>query len=151
MGEGMKVWEGVRLYENTVCRSPEDLFLMIQEALRIGSGALLRVFSKDRGSYYVHALFDDEKLLLIEVIFMRTGGRIRGEGALRPFLGMMERPFIADVYSLGDGEIKDMILTNLDLYDVTPHVFLFELFTPKLWRSPIPPAIVESENLRSLE
>jgi len=139
VGESMKVWEGVRLYGNTVCRSQEDLFLMLQEALRIGRGVLLRAFSRDDGSYYLHALFDDGKLLLIEVIFIRTGGGIRGDGALRIFLGMMERPFAADVCSLGEGQIKGMILTNLNLYDVTPHIHLFELFTSKLWRSPIPP------------
>lgn len=137
----MKTWEGVKLYENVVCKSSEDLFLLIQEALRIGKGALVRVFSTEEGSAYVQLLFDEEKLLLAEVLFLRTGGRLRGEGAVRFLMGLLKKPVVADVYSLGDEEVKSMILANLDLYAETPHVLLFELFTPALWPSPFTPVL----------
>lgn len=48
----------------------------------------------------------------------------------------MDAPVVADVYSLGDEDVKKTVLANLDLYKETPHVLLFELFTPKLWQSP---------------
>ncbi|MCD6524696.1 MAG: hypothetical protein J7K48_06890 [Thermococcus sp.] len=131
----MRVWEGIRLYENVVCRSPEDLFLLIQEALRVGEGALVRVFPSDERSAYIHILVDEEKLLLAEVVFIRTGGRLRGESAVRYLLEALSAPVVADVYSLGDEEVKKTVLSNLELYEETPHTLLFEMFLPKLWRS----------------
>ncbi|EEB72917.1 hypothetical protein TAM4_426 [Thermococcus sp. AM4] len=146
----MRVWEGIRLFENIVCKSPEDLFLLIQEALRLGRGVLVRIFSKDERSAYVHLLFDEEKLLLAEVVFIRTGGRLRGESAIRYLLDVLSFPVIADVYSLGDEEVKRTVLSNLELYEETPHVLLFELFSPKLWQSS--PTSLKSDLLvRSLE
>jgi len=134
----MKTWEGIRMYENVVCKSPEDLFLLIQEALRIGDGALVRVFSAD-GNYYFHLLFDDEKLLIGEVRSLRTNGRITGRAMMGMLMETLKRPFVADVMAVTDSDIKNTLLANLDLYDVTPKVLLFELFTPKLWQSPLTP------------
>ncbi|WP_238516268.1 hypothetical protein [Thermococcus gammatolerans] len=146
----MRVWEGIRLFENIVCKSPEDLFLLIQEALRLGRGVLVRIFSKNERSAYVHLLFDEEKLLLAEVVFIRTGGRLTGELAVRYLLDVLSFPVIADVYSLGDEEVKKTVLSNLELYDETPNVLLFELFSPKLWRSS--PTSLKSDSLvHSLE
>lgn len=131
----VRIWEGVKLYENVMCRSLEDLLLLIQEALRIGHGVLVRVFSSEDGSVYLHLLFDEEKLLLAEAVFIRTWGRLKGEMAVRYFLGLIGTPVVVDVYSLGDLDVKRTLLANLDLYKETPHVLLFELFTPKLWQS----------------
>ncbi len=134
----MRTWEGVRMYENVVCKSPEDLFLLIQEALRIGDGALVRVFSSS-GSYYFHLLFDDEKLLLGEARSLRTNGRITGRAMLNMLMETFKEPFVADVMAVTDSDIKNTLLANLDLYEATPKVLLFEMFTPKLWQSPLTP------------
>lgn len=134
----MKTWEGIRMYENVVCKSPEDLFLLIQEALRIGKGALVRVFSSS-GNYYFHLLFDEEKLLLGEARSLRTNGRITGIVMLDMLMEIFKEPFVADVMAVTDSDIKNTLLANLDLYEVTPKVLLFELFTPKLWKSPLTP------------
>lgn len=146
----MKVWEGIRLYENIVCKSPEDLFLLIQEALRVGSGALIRVFPSDERGAYIHILTDEEKLLLAEVVFIRTGGRLKGEPAVRYLLEALKAPVVVDVYSLGDEEVKKTVLSNLELYEETPHTLLFEMFSPKLWQSS--PTQLKSEHpVTSLE
>ncbi|ASJ02635.1 hypothetical protein A3L09_04850 [Thermococcus profundus] len=147
----MKTWEGVRMYENVVCKSPEDLFLLIQEALRIGDGALVRVFSSS-GNYYFHLLFDDEKLLLGEARSLRTNGRITGRPMLSMLMEVLKEPFVADVMALTDSDIKNTLLANIDLYESTPKVLLFEMFTPRLWQSPFTPeAGVKSETSLSLE
>jgi hypothetical protein len=146
----MKTWEGVRMYENVVCKSPEDLFLLIQEALRIGDGALVRVFSPS-GNYYFHLLFDDEKLLLGEARSLRTNGRITGRSMLGILMETLKGPFVADVMAVTDSDIKNTLLANLELYEATPKVLLFEMFTPKLWQSPLTPEPgLESETSLSL-
>ncbi|NJF24793.1 hypothetical protein E3E29_03805 [Thermococcus sp. Bubb.Bath] len=146
----MKTWEGVKMYENVVCKSSEDLFLLIQEALRIGDGALVRVFLSS-GNYYFHLLFDDEKLLLGEARSLRTNGRITGRAMLGMLMETLKGPFVADVMAVTDSDIKNTLLANIDLYEVTPKVLLFEMFTPKLWQSPLTPESgLESEPSLSL-
>ena len=141
----MKAWEGIKLYENIVCKTGEDLFLLIQEALRAGDGALIRVFSSEKDGAYLHFLFDDEKLLLAEAVFIRTGGRLKGNPVVRYLISLLENPVIADVYALDDGEVKKTVLANLDLYNETPHVLLFDIFTPKLWLSSPTPLKSDAE------
>jgi hypothetical protein len=150
MGNSMKTWDGVRMYENVVCKSPEDLFLLIQETLRVGEGALVRVFSSS-GGYYFHMLFDDEKLLLGEALSVRTNGRITGRAMLTMLTETLWKPFVVDTMALSDSDVKSTLLLNLELYERTPKVLLFELFTPKLWQHPpTPEGYLNSETSLSL-